>query len=178
MSEQGKFSDKAIYKVLIDAPIETVWSVLVTTNSPLPFFFGSVCETPGLSPGAPIRMRSPNGKYTSVVGDVLEFDPPYRYVHTFKFTNFDDPPCKVTYELKETPDGVEFSLITENVVADTKTENSMKQGGVFITKNLKSFVETGKPTLGGRMILAIIGVMTPFSPKSTRSENWPMDLKI
>ena len=174
MNEPEKFAEKAIYKVIINAPIETVWSALVKTNSPLPFFFGSVCETPGLSPGAPIRMRSPNGKFTSVVGDVLEFEPPYRYAHTFKFTNLEDPPCKVTYVLEETPEGVEFSLITENVVAGTKTEGSMKQGGVFITKNFKAYVETGKPTFGGRMILTMIGLMTPFSPKSTRSENWPI----
>ncbi len=174
MSEKGKFAEKAIYTVVINAPIETVWSELVKTNSPLPFFFGSVCETPGLSPGAPIRMRSPNGKYTSVVGDVLEFEPPYRYAHTFKFTNLDDPPCKVTYVLKETSEGVEFSLITENVPVGTKTESSMKQGGAFITQNLKAFIETGKPTFGGRMILTMISLMTPFSPKSTRSENWPI----
>lgn len=178
MSESDKYAAKAIYKVLIHAPIETVWSELVKTNSPLPFFFGSVCDTPGLEPGAPIRMRSPNGKYTSVVGDVLEFEPPNRYAHTFRFTNLDDPPCKVTYVLKETPEGVEFSLITENVIEGTKTEKSMKQGGAFITQNLKSIAETGKPTFGGRMILMMIGVMTPLSPKSTRSENWPMDMKM
>ena len=33
-------------EVMIDAPIETVWSELVKTDEMLPFFFGAVCRTP------------------------------------------------------------------------------------------------------------------------------------
>ncbi len=29
-----KFADRAVYKVLIDAPIDTVWSELIKTSSP------------------------------------------------------------------------------------------------------------------------------------------------
>jgi uncharacterized protein YndB with AHSA1/START domain len=89
------------FRVVIRAPIHKVWAELTRCGSTLPFFFNSHCATPGLEPGAPIRMRSKDGKYTSVVGDVLEFAPPHRYAHTFKFTNLDEPACVVRYRLRE-----------------------------------------------------------------------------
>ena len=171
-------NNKRIARIIIHAPIETVWAELIETNRPRPFFFGAECRTTELSEGAPMRMTSPNGKYVSVAGSVTVFEPPYRYGHTFKFTNMDEPPCHVTYELREVPEGTEFSLITEGTVPGSKTEKSMAQGEQFITQNLKAFIETGKPTFGGGMILGIIKLMTPFSPKKCRVENWPMDMEI
>ena len=169
-------AEKAIYKVFIEAPAETVWNELVKTDDVLPFFFGAVCKTTGeLTVGAPMAMETPNGKYRSVVGTVLEFDPPRRYSHTFKFTNYDDPPCTVTYELEPVEGGTEFSLITTNVPAGTKTESGMAQGGKMIVETLKAVVETGKPGFGTRMILGIIGLTQPFTPKQCRSENWTFD---
>lgn len=165
---------RSYFRVTIRAPIEKVWAELTRTDSELPFFFNGVCKTPGLAVDAPIRMQSKDGKYTSVVGEVLEFDPPYRYAHTFKFTNFDDPPCIVRYALKETDEGTEFTLINEGVLKGSKTEKYMTSGGNFITQNLKSLVETGKPTFGGRLLLLMIRLSAPFTPKQCRSENWPM----
>ena len=172
----GKVAEKAVYKVFIAAPIETVWSELVKTDEVLPFFFGAVCRTTGeLAVGKPMAMETPNGKYRSVVGEVLEFSPPHRYAHTFKFTNVDDPPCVVIYELTEVDGGVEFSLITENVPAGTQTEKTMAQGGPFITKTLKEIAETGKPSFGTSMMLSLMGLAAPFTPKSCLSENWSFE---
>jgi len=178
MNDNKHIQQKNITKILIDAPIETVWAELVKTNTPLPFFFGSVCKTTGLKTGAPIRMQSPNGKNTAVAGTITLFEPPYRYGHTFRFTNLDEPACHVTYELKETPNGTEFSLIQEGAIAGSKTEKSMTGGAVFIVNNLKALVETGKATGKGRMILFMIKLMGPLTPKVCRSENWPMDMDI
>ena len=171
-------AERSYFRVMINAPIDKVWAQLTRTDELLPFFFNGVCKTPGLAVNAPIRMQSKDGKYTSVVGDVLEFDPPYRYAHTFKFTNLDDPPCIVRYRLKEVDGGTEFTLINENVPAGTKTEKYMTSGGTFITQNLKALVETGKPTFGGRMALFMMGLFAPFTPKACLSENWPFDRKI
>ena len=171
-------AEKAFYRVTIRAPIHKVWAELTRTNSVLPFFFNGVCRTPGLAVGSPMRMQSKDGKNTSVVGDVLEFDPPHRYAHTFKFTNLDDPPCVVRYVLEEVDGGTEFTLITENVPAGTKTEKYMISGGDFITKNLKAVVETGKATTGGRFALFMMGLFAPFTPKQSRTENWPFERKL
>ncbi|MEL7297773.1 MAG: SRPBCC domain-containing protein [Pseudomonadota bacterium] len=168
--------DKAIYKVLIDAPIEDVWAELVRVDEALPFFFGAVCKTSGtLSVGAPMAMQTKSGNYRTVVGKVLEFDPPYRYSHTFKFTGYDDPPCTVTYELTETEGGVEFCLTTTNVPKGTKTEKGMAQGGEFIVETLRACVENGRPGLGGRIMLALMGLFEPFTPSISRSEHWDFD---
>jgi uncharacterized protein YndB with AHSA1/START domain len=169
-------AERAFYKVTIAAPIETVWNILVKTDEVLPFFFGAICRTPGsLEPGAPIAMETRDGKFRSVVGEVLEFSPPHRYAHTFKFTNMKDAPCTVIYELEEVAGGTEFTLITENVPVGTNTEKSMAQGGSFITQNLKSLVETGRPTMSGKMVMMLGPVLGWFTPRVCRSENWSFD---
>jgi len=175
-SETGAEPDRKYFSVHIKAPIDKVWATLTRTDAVLPFFFNGVCRTPGLAPGAPIRMVSKDGKYTSVVGDVIEFEPPYRYAHTFQFTNFDDPPCVVRYVLEEKDGGTQFTLINENVPKGTKSEKYMTQGGPFITQNLKALVETGKPTGSGRFALFMMGLFAPFTPKRSRSENWPLKM--
>ena len=169
---------KQIHRIVINAPIQEVWDALTKEGEVLPFFFNSVLHTTTLAPGAPMRMRSKNGKYTGVVGEVLELDPPHRYVTTFKFTNFDDPPCKVTHQLKEVEDGTEYTLISENVPVGTKTEKQMQQGGGFITKTLKGLVENGRPPFSSRLILGMISMFEWLSPKQSLTENWPMDKKI
>jgi len=169
---------KQVFRVTIQASLQEVWETLIKEGEPLPFFFGSVLHTPGLQPGAPIRMRTPSNKYTGVVGEVLDFEPPHRYSHTFKFTNLDDPLCKVTYELKEVADGVEFTLIAEEVPRGTKTEKQMSQGGKIITTTLKTLVETGKPTFTARMIMTIGGLTEWATPAKCLSSNWPMDKQL
>ncbi|HAN97808.1 MAG TPA: hypothetical protein DCQ98_10425 [Planctomycetaceae bacterium] len=171
-------SAKQLYRVVIRAPIAKVWEALTKQGEVLPFFFGSVLHTTTLAPGAPIRMRSPDGKYTAVVGEVLEIDPPHRYSHTFRFTNLDDPVCVVTYELKAIEGGTEFTLITENVPAGTKTEKNMAFGGKFIVNALKVWVETGRPNFTARMIMVMGKLFAFANPKSTLSIHWPLDRKI
>ena len=171
MSDNGK----GIFRVIIKAPINRVWAELTRTDVVLPFFFNSRLETTALAVGAPVRMRSGNsGQYTGVVGEVLEFDPPHRYAHTFRFTTLEDPPCKVTYVLKEVEGGTEFTLINEDVPVGTKTEKYMTQGGRFIVDNLKALLETGRPTMSGRFALLMMRLSAPFTPAAARSENWPL----
>jgi uncharacterized protein YndB with AHSA1/START domain len=169
-------AERQVYRTMINAPIETVWNTLVKTDEVLPFFFGSVCQTAdGLKPGRRMRMVSPDKKFAAVVGEVLEFSPPHRYSHTMAFTQYEgEPASTVTYELKEVPGGTEFSLITDNVPAGTKTEKSMAQGGPFIVDNLKRLVETGKPAFSGSMVMALNPLMGFMTPKICRIENWPL----
>ena len=169
---------KQVSQITINAPIQEVWDALTKEGEVLPFFFGSVLHTTKLAPGAPIRMRTPNGKYTGVVGDVLELDPPNKYSMTFKFTNFNDAVCKVTHELREIDGVTEYTLTSEDVPVGTKTEKNMKQGGQIITTTLKSCVETGKPTSMARFIMVMGKLFGFMSPKQSLSSNWPMDRRI
>jgi len=165
---------KQISRVTIDAPIQEVWDLLTADGERLPFFFGTVRHSTGLKPGAEYAMRSPDGKFTGVVGEILECEPPHRYVMTFQFTAYDDPPCKVTHLLKEVDGGTEYTLICEDIPPGTKTERDMKQGGDFIVKTLKSVAETGKPPLKSKLILTMISLFSWTTPKRCLSTNFPL----
>ena len=165
---------KSVSRVFIQGAIDTVWRELTKTGETQKAMFNMVMHTSGLRPGAMIQMRTNNNKYVGVVGEVLEIDPPYRYSHTFKFTNYDDPVCKVTYELKEVDGGTEFTLISEDIPIGTATEKQMTSGGDMIANTLKKVVETGKPAFGVRMLHVLFRLMEPFSPAKTKIEHWPL----
>ena len=170
-----QYGEKQVYRVLIDAPIDTVWSELVDTTQPRPFFWNGSWDTPALEPGNPYRVASNQGKVVAVIGRILEMDPPKRLVTSFRLTALPDPPSRVTYLLKELDGRTEFSLITERVVAGSKSEKSMADGSRFIVENFKAYVETGKVSFGARLTLAMYSLMAPLTPKAMRSENWPLD---
>jgi hypothetical protein len=109
-----------------------------------------------------------------IVGRIVEFDPPRRFAHTFRFTQYDDPECTVIYELKPVPAGVEVSLVVENIPLGTRTAKEMKGGSSAILNALKSVVETGRPALGTRLMYWMFGHLGFMLPAKTRTEHWPM----
>ena len=166
---------KLVSRVLIRGKIEDVWREISKTDEPQQAFFNARMHRLGLKPGSPVQMRTPDGKYTSVVGEILEVDPPRRLSHTLRFTAYDDPWCRVTYDLRETTEGVEFTLTSEDVLPATKTAKDMTRGGDFIANTLKAIVENGRPPLGTRLLYALFGLLGPLTPKRCRSENWPLE---
>lgn len=165
---------RAVFKIEIKGTLEKVFREITKTGGANETFFNMRMHVDAFKPGGKLRMRTLDGKYTGVVGEILEYDPPRRFAHTFKFTHLDDPPCKMIYELREIPGGVEFTLIAEGVPVGTKSAKDIASGGTMIINTLKAMVETGRPTFGTRMLYVMIKVMTPFTtPKICRSENWP-----
>ena len=175
MSEHSRYAKAAVNKIFIAAPVETVWSILVATDQPLPFFFGSVCETRGgLKPGQRMRMVHPNRQIAMVVGEVLAFEPPTRYSHTFQMTNIDEPPCVVTYDLTPVEGGTEFSLTIDKAIEGSKLHKEMLGAQDFIARNLKALAETGKPGFSGKMVGVLSPIMAMLAKPSQRIENWPL----
>ncbi len=172
--QDTKYAERGVYKVVIKAPIETVWSELVNTTSPRPFFWNSSWDARDMAAGNAYRMLSSDRKVVAVVGEILEMDPPHRMVTTFRLTQLDAPASQVTYTLKDVDDGTEFTLITENVLAGSKSEKSMADGSQFIVRNFKAYVETGKGTFAARMMLAMFKLMAPLTPKSMSADKWPL----
>lgn len=176
MTEQPKYADKSIHRTFINAPIETVWSILVATDRPLPFFFGSICDTKdGLKPGARMRMVHPNRKIAMVAGEVLAFEPPHLYSHTFQMTNLADDPCKITYMLREKDGGTEFDLIIEDAIEGSELYRQMLGGQDFIAKNLKKIAETGKPAFSGTMVTLMSPLVALMAKKEQKIEHWPLE---
>ena len=52
----SNYADKQVFKVVINAPIDKVWSELVNETEPRPFFWNSTWDTPGFEPGSPYRV--------------------------------------------------------------------------------------------------------------------------
>ena len=90
----------AIFRIVIQADIQRVWRELTKTNEAQGAVFNAWLHTTGLVPGGHMQMRTGSGKHVLVVGEVLEVDPPHRFVHSHRFTQYDDPVCQVAYELK------------------------------------------------------------------------------
>lgn len=165
----------AMFRVTIDSTIDAVWHEITKTDEPIPAFFNSQMDVGRLAAGSRLAMRTPDGKYTGVVGEILECEPPRRFAHTFQFTNFDDPPCQVIYTLEEVAAGVQFTLEITDLPVGTKTAKQMMQGGKMIVNTLKRVMETGKPSFGTRMLFVLFKVLAPMSPKKCLSTNWPVD---
>lgn len=121
-----------------------------------------------------MRMLHPNGKVVMVFGEVLAFEPPHLYSHTFKMTNLDDPACTVTYELREKDAGTEFDLIIDNAIVGSKLLKEMKSAQGFISSNLKSMAETGKPAFTGKMVKVLSPIFGMLAKKRQNVAHWEL----
>jgi len=164
-----------MFRVLIKGSVEAVWNEITRTDEPIACFFNNRMHVGQLAPGSRLAMRSPDGKYTGVVGEILEVVPYQKFSHTFRFTNLEDPPSVVTYELEPKGDSVQFTLTVTELPVGTKSAKQMVSGGKLIVNVLKTVIEKGRPSFGTRLLFVLFKVLAPLSPKKCRSENWPVD---
>jgi len=163
---------RRMFRTVIHGSITDVWHEITRSDAPIPCFFNTRMDRSGAAPGARLRMRSGDGAYTSIVGDILEWDPPRRFAHTFRFTQLDDPPCVVRYDLKELAEGVEFTLTVDEITPGTKTAKQMLQGSPLIVATLKATIERRPIPKMMRFIHVMSRLMQPLTPKRCRSVNW------
>ena len=171
MAEKGK----AVFRIVIDGSQEAIFRELTDTSRPLPAIFNARMHASRLAPGGRMQMRTGSGKRVIVDGDILEYDPPRRLVHTHRFTMMDDPVCRVAYDLKPVTGGIEVTLTVEDLPLGTKTAKSMEPGGTQILAILKQVVEQGRPPLATRLKYWLMDAMEFALPARTKSENWPLE---
>ncbi|HEY1092162.1 MAG TPA: SRPBCC domain-containing protein [Burkholderiaceae bacterium] len=168
----------AVFKIFINADIQRVWRELTKTGEAQGAIFNAWLHTTGqaerLMPGDRIQMRTGTGKHVIVEGDVVEFDPPHRFVHTHRFTQYDDPVCQVSYELKQVGSGVEVTLRVIGMPVGTRTAKGMTSGGTSILNSLKLICETGQPSFGTRLMYWMFDKMEFVLPARTKTEHWPL----
>lgn len=167
-------SNRLVSKIVINGSLEAIWRELTKSDEPQAAVFNAWLHTQALVPGASLQMRTGDGRNVLVIGKVVEFEPPHRFVHTFRFTQYDDPECTVTYQLKQLEQGVEVSLIVDNLPLGSRTAKDMTGGSTMILNTLKAVVETGRPSFGTRMMYALFSKLGFMLPKRTRAENWPL----
>lgn len=166
--------NRLVSKIVIAGSQEAIWRELTKQGEPQAAVFNAWLHAMTLVPGNALQMRTASGEKVIVVGEVLEFDPPNRFAHTFRFTQYDDPPCRVIYELKPVEAGVEVSLIVENIPTGTKTAKSMESGSRSILETLKAVVEEGRPKFSTRLMYALFDKMEFLLPKRCNSRFWPL----
>jgi uncharacterized protein YndB with AHSA1/START domain len=168
-------ADDQVFRVVIAADIQRVWRELTKTDEAQGAVFNAWLHTRrGLVPGGAMQMKSGSGKHTLVVGEIVECDPPHRFVHTHRFTQYDDPVCHVAYELKPVQGGVEVTLRVSGVTPGTRTARDMARGGTTIVNALKAICETGRPAFGTRLLYMLFRHMEFVLPARTKSEHWPL----
>ena len=174
MADQDRTED-AVFRIFIKADIQRVWHELTKQGQAQGAVFNAWLHSTGaLGAGVPMQMRTGSGKHVIVDGSVEVFEPPFRFVHTHRFTQFDDPVCCVSYELKPVGDGVEVTLTVMGMPSGSKTAKSMASGGNSILASLKAICETGKPALSTRLMYWMFDHMEFVLPARTKSERWPL----
>lgn len=167
-------SNRLVSKIVIAGSQQAIWRELTKQGEPQAAVFNAWLHAQALVPGKTMQMRTASGDKVIVVGEVLEFDPPNRFAHTFRFTQYDDPPCTVIYELKPVAGGIEVSLIVDNLPIGTPTAKSMDSGSRSILETLKAVVEQGRPKFGTRMMYALFSKMEFMLPKRCDARHWPL----
>lgn len=170
-------SNRLVSSIVIAGSQEAVWRELTKQGEPQAAVFNAWLHAQALVPGNTMQMRTGSGNKVIVVGEVIEVDPPNRFVHSFRFTQFDDPACIVTYELKPVAGGVEVTLIVDDLPVGTATAKSMTRGSHQILGTLKDVVESGRPKLATRIMYALFDKLEFVLPKRCDARHWPLGEK-
>ena len=174
MADNSQAED-AVFRIFIKADIQRVWRELTKQGEAQGAVFNAWLHSTGaLGAGMPMQMRTGTGKHVIVDGTVEVFEPPHRFVHTHRFTQYDDPVCRVSYELKPVGDGVEVTLRVVGAPPGTPTAKSMAGGGTRILATLKAICETGQPPTATRLMYWLFDHMEFVLPARTKSEHWPL----
>jgi uncharacterized protein YndB with AHSA1/START domain len=150
-----------VYEVYIKASAQKVWDAITSPEWTQKYAYQSRQEVEPRVGGsfkayATDEMRTFGLPEVIIDGDVLEYDPPRRLVHTWH-ANFSpeqiaEPATTITYEIEETSPGfTRLTLVHElqgaphhaEMVASKWSEGA-GGGWTWILSDLKSFLETGK----------------------------------
>lgn len=167
-------SNRLVSRIVIAGSQQAIWRELTKQGEPQQAVFNAWLHAQALQPGAQLQMRTGSGKKVIVIGEVVDFDPPHRFAHTFRFTQYDDPPCTVVYELKPVAGGIEVTLTVDNIPTGTRTAKSMQSGSTSILETLKAMVEEGRPKFGTRLMYALFDRMEFVLPKRCDASHWPL----
>ncbi|MEO8360891.1 MAG: SRPBCC domain-containing protein [Vicinamibacteria bacterium] len=164
--------ERQVHVVEIKAPVADVWAEITKLKQVQKPMFATVLDT-DFKPGSRMIYKSPDGKRVFILGEVKEFVPPTRFVHTFRFTNLDETPTLVEWTLEEKAGVTRVTVVHSKFVDQKKTADSVRTSWVDILGNIKSVVETGDVPLKTRFMNGMMSAFMFMAPKDTLVENIP-----
>ncbi|HVH62912.1 MAG TPA: SRPBCC domain-containing protein [Candidatus Dormibacteraeota bacterium] len=137
-----------IYTVYIRAPKEKVFDAITRPEFTHRYFFGSE-PTSTWKAGDRLLWTEHGSGRALVDGEVIEFDPPRRLVHSW-IVKYDDTltaegPSRVTWELEETDGVTKVTAIHDDFPMGSKVYENVAGGWPLVLSGLKTLVETGAP---------------------------------
>jgi uncharacterized protein YndB with AHSA1/START domain len=153
-----------VYRVWINATPEAIWDAITSPDWVDRYGYGGVPEYGDLSPGTKYRINAGVGMQSVGVtgpivdGELLEVDPPKRFVQSWRMLM--DPGLeaegftRLTYDIEPRGGGVTRLTITHDVtgapgiaaMVDGAGEDAGGGGGwAWVLSDLKSLLETGSP---------------------------------
>ena len=155
----------AVFSIEIDAPRQQVWDAITNTTDVTPPMFNCVLHST-LEPGARMDYTDAKGKRCFTFGEVLEIEPPTRFVHTFVFGFYDDDPTRVEWALEELTASKTRVTVTHIGLAEgSKTGRDVRNGWPTILRRFKSHIESGSLPFKDRVQIGLMGAMAFMLPK-------------
>jgi uncharacterized protein YndB with AHSA1/START domain len=135
-----------VYQVFIKAPPEQIWEAITTPAFTEKYFYGTRVTIDAE------RYRSLGGDGSELVwGEVEEFDPPRRLVHSW-LSMYDpemaaEQASRVTWEIEPQENGSSLLTVTHDGLENSpKTAQSVSGvGWMLVLSGLKTLLETGEP---------------------------------
>jgi uncharacterized protein YndB with AHSA1/START domain len=162
--------ERQVHVVEINAPIAEVWAEITKLRQIQKPMFNTVLET-DFKPGSRMIYRSEDGKRVFILGEIKEFVPPTRFVHTFRFTNLRESPTLVEWRLQQIGALTRVTVTHSKFVDQQKTADAVRTSWVGILANIKAVVETGNVPLATRLKHGLMSTFMFMAPKETLREN-------
>jgi len=161
-----------VVSIHIAAPVDRVWAEITKVGAVQRALFDTVLECE-LRPGSRLRYYSADRKRVFVVGEVVEVDPPRRFVHTYRFTTWKtETPTLVAWELAEEAGGCRVTITHSGWTSEHgKLAEDTGAGWRGILRVLKQEMETGRIPWKTRLMYRVMGWFSFMLPRSTRNSD-------
>ena len=134
-----------VYSIFIRTTPEKLWEAITTPQFTQQYFYGARITV------VPDHYESlgPDGSGLTG-GDVVEFDPPRKLVHSWRSLwdpeQAEEPASRLTWEIEPQDGGYcQLTVTHDQLEASPKTAASVSRGWMLVISGLKTVLETGKP---------------------------------
>ena len=153
----------------VGASSAVVWDAFTRTDTPRPHYFDAVLQAE-MHSGGRWRFVTDNRERLLAGGEILEVDPPRRFVQSFLAADLDDPASRISVELTPSADGTRVLLVHDGFATRTTTYRRFRRAHPLALSAMKSLLETGRLPLRARLYTAL------FKPgmklATVRAEPW------